>query len=233
MVKRVTILVVAFLAVQVAVAAAQIRINEIRIDQTGTDVDEYFELTGPALSPLTDLTYLVIGDGTAGCGVVECVVPLDAWQIQSDGLLAVCRSATPGQAGYDVVGATAINFENSDNVTHMLVSGWVGALNQDLDTNNDGVLDVTPWSTIVDCVALLEDPSPGCGLPQADDEAVYCGTRVGPDGINVPGHAYLCGSGWIVGLFDPIGSTDTPGAVNNCPVPATPSTWGNVKTILR
>jgi hypothetical protein len=233
MVRRITTITLLALAGWIGASAAQVRINEIRIDQEGTDVDEYFELTGPALSPLTGLTYLVVGDGTAGCGVVECVVPLGSWQIQADGLLAVCRAAAPGLAGYDVTNVSSIVFENSDNVTHMIVDGWIGALGADLDTNNDGAFDITPWSAVIDCVALIEDAVPGCGLPQADDEAVYCGTKVGPDGLNVPGHVYLCGTSWHVGLFSPIGSTDTPGAVNNCPVPAEASTWGGVKTILR
>ena len=43
---------------------------------------------------------------------------------------------------------------NSDNVTHLLVTDFVGNNGDDLDTDDDGVLDITPWNTIVDCVAL-------------------------------------------------------------------------------
>ena len=31
---------------------------------------------------------------------------------------------------------------------------FTGALNADLDTDNDGVFDTTPWSAIVDAVAV-------------------------------------------------------------------------------
>ena len=39
------------------------KINEIRIDQPGTDNDEYFELLGEPNASLDGLTYIVIGDG--------------------------------------------------------------------------------------------------------------------------------------------------------------------------
>jgi len=42
----------------------------------------------------------------------------------------------------------------------MLVSGWTGALNSDLDTNDDGVLDVMPWTAIIDCVGLTNGAAP-------------------------------------------------------------------------
>ena len=37
--------------------------------------------------------------------------------------------------------------------TLLLVEGFTGALSDDLDTNDDGTLDVTPWTTLVDSVA--------------------------------------------------------------------------------
>ena len=39
-------------------AVAQVAINEIRIDQTGTDNDEYFELYKPGGGSLAGYTYL-------------------------------------------------------------------------------------------------------------------------------------------------------------------------------
>jgi hypothetical protein len=213
-------------------AQAQL-INEIRIDQVGTDVDEYFEIAGPPNTALTGLTYLVVGDGTGGCGVIETVLPLGAFMLQADGLFAACLSAAPALAGYDALGVSSVAFENSDNLTHMLVSGFSGSVNQDLDTNNDGILDVTPWTSVLDCVVLIEDAVPGCGSPQSDDEPAYCTTRVGPDGTFVPGHVYRCGSQWLIGVFDPPGLTDTPGEPNNCAIPVENSTWSRVKTFYR
>jgi hypothetical protein len=198
-------------------AVAQIRINEIRIDETGTDVDEYFELAGPANTPLTGYTYLVIGDATTpSCGAIESVTPLDPYTIQADGFFAACKSATPNLTGYDAVGVTSITFENSDNVTHMLVTGFTGAVGGDIDTDNDGVIDTTPWTSIVYSVGLLEEVGPACGAPQTDDEPVYSTTTAGPDGTFVPGHAFYCSGTWQVGAFSPTGQDDTPGAANGC-----------------
>jgi hypothetical protein len=217
-------------------AQAQL-INELRIDQTGTDVDEYFELVGPPGANLAGLYYIVIGDeATAAlCGVVECVVDLGALSvttIPADGLFAAAKCTTCGLIGYDVTGVDSIVFENSDNVTHALVRDFTGTLGQDLDPNDDGTLDLTPWSEMLDCVALIEDVTPGCDLPQTDDETVYCGTRVGPEGSLVPGHVFHCDS-WQIGTFDPVGTDDTPGEPNACATPVEPSTWGGIKSHYR
>lgn len=182
-----------------------VTINEIRIDQTGTDLDEYFELAGNPNESLTGLTYIVIGDATGDAsGVIDAIYSLTGLTILADGFLAVHDpEPTPALcSGYDVVTAN-LNFENSDNNTHMLVTGFSGSANQDLDTNNDGVLDITPWTSIVDCVAIVGTS----GLP------VYCATQVGPDGSFVPGHVFLCGNQWVVGDFAAC-TNDTPGAAN-------------------
>ena len=65
--------------------SSDIFINEIRIDQSGTDYDEYVELSGTAGTSLAGLTYLVLGDGTGGSGVIEAVVDLTGATIPSSG----------------------------------------------------------------------------------------------------------------------------------------------------
>jgi hypothetical protein len=213
-------------------ASGQIRLNEIRIDQTGADTDEYVEFSGPAGASLSGYHLLVIGDGTPGCGTVEVVIDLAAYSIQADGLFALRFSGGVAQlAGYDAT--LAGSFENSDNLTFLLVTGntaTTAAPNNDIDTNNDGILDTPRWTTIVDEVAILEDAIPGCGTPQTDDEAVYSGTTVGPDGTFVPGHVYRCGNSWLIGPFDIVGGSDTPGSPNGCPVPVEASTWSRIKS---
>src|SRR5690606_7106649 len=108
-----------------------VKINEIRIDHGGDDVNEYFELSGAPGTPLGSLTYIVIGDGTGGSGVVEAVVPLAGQSIQADGLFLVGKTSTlpdfPG-ATVDLAAGDALVFENSDNVTHMLVQDFSGTV---------------------------------------------------------------------------------------------------------
>jgi len=194
--------------------AGTVRINEVRIDQPGADTDEYFELAGPAGSSLDDLTYLVIGDGAGGSGVIEAVVSLDGASIPASGFFVAAEDTfTLGLADL----TTNLNFENSDNVTHVLVQGFTGADGDDLDLDDDGVLDVTPWTAVLDAVGLVESPGVG-DLLYAE---ALGGENVGPDGPFVPGHAYRCepDATWLVGEFG-TGDTDTPNAVNiDCPPP--------------
>lgn len=196
------------LATPLLAGGGGVSISEIRIDQPGTDNDEYVELAGPVGTVLDGLTYIVIGDGTGGSGVIESVTPL-VGTISASGYFVVAE----GSFTLGVADQTAtLDFENSDNVTHLLVSGFSGAKDDDLDTDDDGILDTTPWTGIVDCIALVESVGSG--------EQIYCADTVGPDGNFVPGHVYDCSNlGWQIGIFDPVGGIDTPGSDNPCDAP--------------
>lgn len=197
--------------------------SEIRIDHTGTDTDEWFELLGTPGAALDGLTVIVIGDSTAGLsGVIESVVPLTAQVIPSDGHFAVSEATfTQGIANIDVVlaGANPLNFENSDNVTFMLVSGFTGTDAQDLDADNNGTLDVTPWASVLDSIALIKTTT----LPPTGTEWYYGPNTIGPDATFVPGHVWRCENTgcWNIGPFDIVAAhDDTPGAANHqCAVP--------------
>jgi uncharacterized repeat protein (TIGR01451 family) len=190
----------------VARAADGVTINEIRVDQPSTDNDEYFELAGSPAASLDNLTYLVIGDGSGDTsGVIEAVVELTGTAIPADGYFLAVESTFSLGGTADLT--TTLAFENSDNVTHLLVEGFTGSLYDDLDTDDDGVLDSTPWSSIDDCVALV---GPGSG------NLTYCATTVGPNGTFFPVHVYRCSLGWFIGQYDPTGGDDTPGQANTC-----------------
>ncbi|HEX7881043.1 MAG TPA: hypothetical protein VF720_16655 [Candidatus Eisenbacteria bacterium] len=201
-------------------ASAVFTINEIRVDHTGTDVDEYVEFRGTPSASLANHWLLVIGDNAAGtCGVLENIVDLSTYSIQADGYFALrISTGTPTLTGYDATISGSI--ENSDNLTFLLVTGSTATPAQDLDTNNDGVLDATPWTGIVDQIGLDEGTVPACAT---GDEYLYTATRIGPDGLNVPGHAWRCTDtgAWQIGQFDINGGVDTPGAANqSCTNPA-------------
>lgn len=188
-----------------ATLAHAVQINEIRIDQPGSDNDEYVELKGDPNESLDGLSYIVIGDGSGGDGSLDAAIDLDGLSLNADGLLVVAEGTfTLGTA--DEV--TNVNFENSDNVTHALIRNTSLSSNDDLDTDDDGLLDAPFASQIVDSIALVETPDSG--------EAFYSAVTLGPDGNFVPGHSFNCPDGWQIGSFDPADGTDTPGANNPC-----------------
>lgn len=207
----------ALLAIFATASCAQAAlINEIRIDDNSTDTDEYFELVGTPGESLDDLYYIVIGDGTGGSGVLERIISLAGMTIPADGFFLAANTGigtdVPFSNSVDLVLA-ANTFENSDNVTHLLVRELSGALNDDLDTDNDGTLDVTPWDSIVDAVGFIE------GVPGGTEEYFYGASLgfedVGPDGTFVAGHLYRLpdGGDWNIGPFG-VDVVDTPGESN-------------------
>ena len=238
----------AALALTVSTARASVTINEIRTDQGGSDASEYFELAGNPGESLDGLTYLVIGDASSGpaipggrSGAIETVVDLTGLTIPADGFFLAAEE-TFGTGGLGLTGSVdlpllsnALNFENSDNVTHLLVSGFTGMLNDLLDTSGganpgdpDGILDTTPWTSVLDSISLIETPNPPTSntneFDYSGDPALAAGSGgIGPDGTFVPGHVlrFPNGSGpFAIGPFDGTAPADTPG-VANVPEPAT------------
>ncbi len=166
-----------------------IRINEIRVDQeqngvsrTTADPDEYFELSGTPGESLDGLWYVVIGDGDVPGlgkvgGTVEVAISLNGREIPDDGYFLGVEN------GFDLVPNSQVDwrgslyFEDTDNVTHLIVRNFRNPGDISLDPDQDGVLDVVPWDEVIDEVALLESfifGEPGL-------EPYYSTVTVGPD----------------------------------------------------
>jgi hypothetical protein len=226
----------AAMALMVSSAKASITINEVRLDQGGADNDEYFELAGTPGESLDGLWFLSIGDASVGSGsgfgdrsgAIETAIDLTGNVIPADGHFLVAETSFGAGDLTGTVdlfaGATGLNFENSDNITYLLVSAFTGAVGNDLDDgsvngDNDGVLDTTPWSSILDDVAVIETAMPPAATA---DEWVYSANQVGPDGSFVPGHIFRlpdATGAWQIGAFSTLGGDDTPGVIN--PEPST------------
>lgn len=202
---------------------ADITINEVRTDHPGGDINEYFEIFSDAGSePLTGLTLVVLGDGAGGSGHVERAFDLSGLTASPFALIAIEDFAIPGA----IPDARVPNgfFENSDNLTILLVNAFTGAEGDDLDTDDDGTLDVIPWTSVIDGLALVEDAN----RPPANTEYEYASVLglpvVGPSQDNSgrdvpPGHVYrdVDGAGtWQIGLFDvfDFDADDTPSGTN-------------------
>lgn len=221
--------ILAFVAIPVLVSAATL--NEIRIATSIEDPsDDYFELAGTPGESLTGLTYIVIGDDPSNSsGWVECVVSLDGFNIAADGAFLYVEATYSQSCGDtpDVISTThPLTFEDEDNVTHMLVSGFTGAIGTDLDTDDDGILDITPWASIVDDMAFLDSNA-------AVQDQYYSLNTVS---ANRPSHAAFCGGSWVMLDRELCTQTETPGELSDdlCgPVADTKATFGALKAMYR
>lgn len=203
------------------------RLSEIRVDQSGADTDEYFEVFGRAGASMAGIWFLAIGDsGTDPGGIVEAAIDLSAWSLGSNGRL-VAHEASFGSTAFGgavltvhpdatraVIGSgDSINLENSDSVTYLLVRQFTGSVGADLDPGNDGTLDETPWTELLDAVSFVRSGPP---------EPVYADVRVGPISLSatggMPPHAWLADDGWRIGEYASW-SADTPGGAPAVPAP--------------
>ena len=195
------------------------KINEFSASTVGTDV-EYVEIIG---DPNTDYSaYKILeieGDAGTAVGTVDEVITLGA--TDANGLYLVNLAANALENG---------------SITLLLVKNFTGVLNNDLDADNNGVFDSTPWEAIVDSVAVNDGgagdvtygtPALGVsydGLPFAPGGA----SRI-PDGADTDTAA-----DWVRDDFDLAGipgftgtpevgeAYNTPGAANAVVTPPLP-----------
>ncbi|MET0029707.1 MAG: ExeM/NucH family extracellular endonuclease [Candidatus Thiodiazotropha sp.] len=146
--------------------AAEPKINEFSASTTGTDV-EYVEIYG---APNTDYsTYTVLeieGDSTAA-GIVDEVILL----------------GTTDANGIYLASLPANALENG-TLSLLLVNNFSGSLGEDLDTDNDGNLDVTPWDSVADAVSVNDG-----GVTDATYGVPVLGPNYDGSGSYAPGGA--------------------------------------------
>lgn len=160
-------------------AGGAVLLNEILFDApVGLDEgQEYIELlsTGGGVESLDGLRLLVINgenDGSGSAGEIADVVSLNGLSTGENGLLLTREGGTQAiplvvfdpqpEAGTQVavMGNTSFNLLNAQGLTVLLVSGFTGANGDDLDVNDDGLLDATPWGGVLDAIAVRDDADP-------------------------------------------------------------------------
>ncbi|MEM1445522.1 MAG: PEP-CTERM sorting domain-containing protein [Planctomycetota bacterium] len=206
-----------------AASANAVVINEMRGNVPGSDsAGEYVELFGTPGESLDGLTFVGIGDFGTNVGTIENVVDLSGQSIPADGYFVIADVGFGGgDLGFDptVLDLAGLDqaLENNDSIAYLLVTGFSGMLDDDLDTDDDGTLDTLAWASIVDGIQII-DPTPD----RSFDYSAQLGIpSLGPDGNFSPAQWYRNpdGSGdFEIGAFN--GGTDTPGATN-VPEPAT------------
>ncbi len=166
-----------------------IQINEVRLDQTGNDKDQYIEIAGPANASLDGLTYIVIGDEVQtkvpdAQGRIQTVISLNGQNLGPDGVFLIAKTNfSLGTADM----TTHFTLKQIGNCTHAIVSGFTGYAGQELDFFDDGIIDVTPWTSVVDKVGLRR---------KSGNVGIYLGApTLGPD----DSRNQLYGAGWLLG----------------------------------
>jgi len=168
-----------------AQARASIQLNEIFVNPSGTDNGfEFLELrsTTGGVEAMTGLTLLVI-EGESGAGTVDVALDLGLFSTGTNGLFLWRDAATVLQPPPAL--ATTLNIADfnpdleNGSQTYMLVTGWSGAIGTDYDTDNNGIFDSTPWTSVIDAMGYLDstggETAYGTGLGFVDFPAVPVG----------------------------------------------------------
>jgi hypothetical protein len=173
-------------------------INEFSASTAGTDV-EYVEIFSAANTALSGYTLLEIeGDAGASAGTIDSGIPV-AGTTDANGLLLISLPANEIENG---------------TITLLLVKDFTGTAGADLDTDNDGVLDATPWSEIVDSVAVNDGGTGDLTYGGAPVLAVsYDGAPFAPGGASrIPDGADTdTAADWVRNDFDLAGLPDRTG----------------------
>ncbi|HZE16400.1 MAG TPA: lamin tail domain-containing protein, partial [Mycobacterium sp.] len=191
------------------------KINEFSASTTGTDV-EYVELYGAPDTNYSAYTILGIEGDSGDTGTIDNVI----------------GAGTTDASGF-WLGDLAANTLENGTLSLLLVKGFNGTAGDDIDTDDDGTIDATFWSEIVDEVAVNDG---GAGDLTYGVPALY----VSYDGLPyAPGGASRYPDGtdtestadWVRNDFDLAGipgytgtlvegeAYNTPGAANEIYVP--------------
>lgn len=140
------------------VSLADVVLNEIFTDHPiDDDLNEFIELRGAPSEDLSGLTLLEI-DGDSQ-GIIDHVLSLNGVSLGTNGFLIIGEQYE-GFVPYTLPNGTAVldldrtpnaNLENG-TISFLLVDNFTGAVGEDVDANDDGTMEYTPWTTVIDSV---------------------------------------------------------------------------------
>ena len=107
------------------------------MNHTSSDTDEFVEILAGIETDLSEYWILEIEGDSNGLGTIDEVIQLGTTDIN----------------GYFTTPFGSNVFENG-TLAILLVKNFTGTLGQDLDTNDDGTFDITPWEEITDDIGV-------------------------------------------------------------------------------
>jgi hypothetical protein len=148
------------LLVMTSVQAQTLR--AVFLNPPGTDdTQEYFEISWTPNTSVAGLTLVKIEGDVSGPGPIDDAYTIPSGQTTgSNGIFlwkantAVINPAPPAETNIYVADFNP-DLENP-STTILLVSGYSGSVGTDLDTDNDGVLNSTPWTTVHSAVSVSD-----------------------------------------------------------------------------
>ena len=195
-------------------------INEIRAQQFGSDSEEFIELAGLP-QDLDGLSLLTIGsDPVDGSGVIRSVIDLAGSAISPLNYHITAEDGFTGAPADLVLGQGELGLEDNTNLTILLVQSLTVPQGTDLDTDDDGTIDLTGWGQIIDSVSLLREPLAIQGGQPVSGPRIYGMTTVGPMGSTMPFLVERCpdqrNAPFAIGPADPASGGDSPRSANVC-----------------
>jgi predicted extracellular nuclease len=183
-------------------------INEFVANHTSSDTQAFIEVLGDASTDYSAFTILEIEGESSNWGVIDAVLPV----------------GTTSGSGY---WTDSEDMENG-TLTILLVENFSGSAGTDLDTDNDGTLDSTPWTRLVDDVAVNDGGGADLTYSSTVLGPFFDGNPFGPGGASrIPnGTDTDTAADWVRNDFDGFGfpgfpgspalgeAENTPGAVN-------------------
>ncbi len=115
-------------------------INEFVFNHTGSDTDEFIEVLAGSDEDLSNYSLLVVEGDSNAVGTIDAVFTLGT--TNAEGIFTI-----PFQSNA---------FENGSQ-TVLLVTNFTRATGDIIDTNGDGVIDVSYWDEITDTIAVTDE----------------------------------------------------------------------------
>ncbi len=148
-------------------ASAQLLLNEVNVNPGGTDGPcEYVELRGTPGAIVENVHFVSLeGDTNKGQATFVITFGVPGPAIGSNGLLVVVGAAPCGSrtypAGTTVLATSSLDIaagalQNGSNSFLLISSATAIAPSTDLDTNDDGVLELPAGATVLDSIAWTD-----------------------------------------------------------------------------
>lgn len=189
-------------------------INEFVYNHTGQDTKEFVEIYGyPNSNYLSTVLLAIESDSGGKLGFIEAVIGIGF----SDPL------------GYYFY-MLPENTLGDNSISFLLVYEFSGSPGQDLDTNDDGVLDITPWTAILDGVGVHDGGVDDYGYADVSLTSGYDGLSGIPGGASRIPNAVETNTAadWMRNDFDGAGLPGLSGALSIGEAYNTPGSenWG-------